>query len=136
MAPQHSPVVEGQPGFRCQHDGCRGKTIKNVFARYPPERGEVAIESGEIELGTAEHKPKAAQSQLLIELAAEAELFHAPGGEAFVSLPLGDHREVWPIKSQGCRRWAYTRVLPKARETTECAATARRFGSARSEGSI
>jgi hypothetical protein len=29
---------DGKPGFRCQHEGCRGKTIKDVFALYPPER--------------------------------------------------------------------------------------------------
>lgn len=27
----------GKPGFRCQHDGCKGKTIKDVFAAFPPE---------------------------------------------------------------------------------------------------
>jgi putative DNA primase/helicase len=30
---------DGKPGFRCQHDGCRGKTIKDVFAVYPRTTG-------------------------------------------------------------------------------------------------
>ena len=95
-------MVNGRPGFRCQHDGCRGKTIKDIFARYPAELAlRVAQELSE----THEDKPKAAQSQFLIEFAADAELFHTPEGEAFASLPVGDHREVWPLKSRGCRRW-------------------------------
>ena len=31
-------AVDGTPGFRCQHNGCRGKTIGDVFAVYRPER--------------------------------------------------------------------------------------------------
>jgi hypothetical protein len=91
----------GKPGFRCQHDGCRGKTIKDVFARYPSESAGGAKR----ESGTGEGKPKAPQSQLLTECAVDTQLFHTPEGEAFVSLPVGDHREVWPVKSRGCRRW-------------------------------
>jgi hypothetical protein len=91
-------TINGKPGFRCQHDGCRGKTIKDVFALYPAD-GVAKSQSG-----TGE-KPRVAQSQLLIECAADAELFHTPDGEAFASLPVGDHREVWPLKSKGCRRW-------------------------------
>lgn len=30
--------VDGVPGFTCKHNGCAGKTIKDVFASYPPER--------------------------------------------------------------------------------------------------
>lgn len=31
-------MENGKPGFKCQHEGCRGKTIKDVFAIHPPER--------------------------------------------------------------------------------------------------
>ncbi len=30
-------MERGRPGFRCQHDGCKGKTIRDVFAAFPPE---------------------------------------------------------------------------------------------------
>jgi putative DNA primase/helicase len=30
--------ADGVPGFACKHNGCDGKTIKDVFANYPPER--------------------------------------------------------------------------------------------------
>jgi hypothetical protein len=48
---------------------------------------------------------KVTQSQVLINCAAEAEFFHAPEGEAFACFPVGEHREIWPLKSKSCRRW-------------------------------
>ena len=35
---------EGVPGFGCKHNGCVGRTIKEVFAVYPPARTEAAGE--------------------------------------------------------------------------------------------
>jgi hypothetical protein len=103
-------LVGGKPGFRCQHDGCRGKTIQDVFALYPANSFLAGHLGDEGELATAERRRKASQSQLLIELATDVELFHTSGGEAFASLSVGDHREVWPLKSTGCRRW-FTRAF-------------------------
>ena len=31
-------VADGGPGFGCKHDGCQGKTIKDVFVMYPLDR--------------------------------------------------------------------------------------------------
>lgn len=90
-------LVDGTPGFRCQHNGCRGRTIKDVFAGFPPD----STESGSAE----DRPPRASQSRVLVECAAGAEFFHTPEGEAFASLTVGDHREIWPLKSRGCRRW-------------------------------
>src|ERR1700674_1780855 len=28
--------TNGVPGFDCKHDGCHGKAIKDIFARYTP----------------------------------------------------------------------------------------------------
>jgi hypothetical protein len=98
-------LAGGKPGFVCKHDGCRGKTVKDVFARYSPESGKTARVADDSEAETAGGKPRATQSQLLVEFAADAEFFHTPEGEAFASLPVGEHREVWPLKSGSCRRW-------------------------------
>jgi hypothetical protein len=95
-------VVNGKPGFRCQHDGCRGKSIQDVFALYPANSSKGSVGS---DSATAEGKSKTTQSQLVIEITADAELFHTPAGEAFAVLPVGNHQEVWPLKSVGCRRW-------------------------------
>jgi hypothetical protein len=60
----------------------------------------------------AENEPAAAPDKgkkaadVLIELSASAEeLFHAPDGTAYAAIPVGDHRETWPIRSKGFRRW-------------------------------
>jgi len=109
-------LASGVPGFDCKHDGCRGKTIKDVFARYSPGSGETTRVFEDSKAGTAGDKPRVTQSQLLVESAADAEFFHTPEGEAFASLPVGEHREVWPLKSRSCRRWltrAFYRRLGK-----------------------
>jgi 5S rRNA maturation endonuclease (ribonuclease M5) len=48
---------------------------------------------------------KPAQSELLIGLAAEAEFFHTPDKAAYVTAPVDDHRETWPVGSKGFRLW-------------------------------
>jgi hypothetical protein len=102
-------LAGGVPGFDCKHNGCRGKTIKDVFAAWPPEPEQTApgAEDGEDATSdaTSKEKPQATQSQLLIECARDAELFHTPEAEAFACLPVGEHWEVWPLKSKACRRW-------------------------------
>lgn len=107
-------LTDGKPGFRCQHDGCKGKTIKDVFAAYPVQ--SVPAANGGDEAATADGRRKASQSQLLIELAANAELFQTPDGEAFAAVPVGDHRETWPVKSKGCRRWFTGQFYEKHRK--------------------
>ena len=48
-------------------------------------------------------KPKAAD--VLISLAEDAALFHAPDGTAYAYLTIKDHRETWPVRSKGFKRW-------------------------------
>ena len=45
------------------------------------------------------------QADILIELAQTAELFHIPDGTGFADLNINGHRETWPIRSKGFRRW-------------------------------
>jgi hypothetical protein len=95
----------GTPGFKCQHEGCRGKTIKDVLASYPATRHESDRASADSDPGNNDARRKRTQSQLLIGCAAVAQLFHTSGGESFGSLPVSDHREIWPLRSKACRRW-------------------------------
>ncbi len=119
----------GKPGFKCQHDGCRKKTIKDVLASHPASRHERDRASADNEPGTDDAPRKRAQSQLLVECAASAELFHTPDGESFGSLPVGDHREIWPLRSKGCRRWIARQFYQKfqkpsgAQAMQDCLAT-------------
>ncbi len=45
------------------------------------------------------------QADILIDLAQRAELFHAPDGTGFADLDIKGHRETWPIRAKGFRRW-------------------------------
>jgi hypothetical protein len=45
------------------------------------------------------------QADILIELARSAELFRASDGTAFADLDINGHRETWPIRAKGFRRW-------------------------------
>lgn len=47
----------------------------------------------------------AKQPDVLVQLAGAAELFHAPDTTGFVDITVGGHRETWPIRSKGFKRW-------------------------------
>ena len=52
------------------------------------------------------------QSDILIDLAGEADLFHAPDGTGYADVNVEGHRETWPIRSKGFRRWLHAPLLP------------------------
>ena len=45
------------------------------------------------------------QADILIDLAGRAELFHSADGTAFADIMINDHRETWPVRTKGFRRW-------------------------------
>ncbi len=45
------------------------------------------------------------QADILIDLAAGAELFHTPDGTAFADVDINGHRETWPVRTKGFKRW-------------------------------
>ena len=51
------------------------------------------------------------QADILIELAQSAELFHTPDGSGFADLDINGHRETWPIRGKGFRRWLARRFF-------------------------
>jgi hypothetical protein len=51
------------------------------------------------------------QADILIDLAQRAELFHAPDGTGFADLDIKGHRETWPIRAKGFRRWLARRFF-------------------------
>lgn len=50
------------------------------------------------------------QRDSLMALAADAELWRGPDFETFATIPVGDHRENWPIRSQMFGRWLAARA--------------------------
>lgn len=55
------------------------------------------------------------QADILIALAQTAELFHTPDGTGFADLMINGHRETWPIRNKGFRRWLARRFFEETR---------------------
>ncbi len=51
------------------------------------------------------------QADILNGLAQTAELFHAADGAGFADLDINGHRETWPIRAKGFRRWLARRFF-------------------------
>src|SRR5262245_38852418 len=51
------------------------------------------------------------QADILTELAQSAELFHTPDGTGFTDVDINGHRETWPIRGKGFRRWLARRFF-------------------------
>ena len=45
------------------------------------------------------------QADILTDLAGTAELFHTADGTAFADLYINGHRETWPVRTMGFKRW-------------------------------
>jgi hypothetical protein len=74
---------------RLKSAGCR---VTELDEAIPKEDGEVGGRG-----------PK--QADILVDLAQTAELFHTPDGTCFADVAINGHRETWPIRSKGFRRW-------------------------------
>jgi hypothetical protein len=48
-----------------------------------------------------------------VDLAADVELWHAPDGEAWATIPADNHSENWQIKTKSFRRWLARRFYEK-----------------------
>lgn len=54
------------------------------------------------------------QADILIGLAQTAELFHTADGAGFADLDINGHRETWPIRAKGFRRWLARRFFEES----------------------
>jgi hypothetical protein len=79
--------------------------LKKAGCRVTALDDAIAEESGE----AAGRRPT--QADILIDLAQSAELFHAPDGTGFADLDINGHRETWPIRAKGFRRWLARRFF-------------------------
>jgi hypothetical protein len=83
---------------RLKKAGCRVTALDEAIAGESSETG-----------GTGGRGPT--QADILIDLAQSAELFHAPDGTSFADLDINGHRETWPIRGKGFRRWLARRFF-------------------------
>jgi hypothetical protein len=80
---------------RLKEAGCRVTVLDDA----------IADENGDVD----GRGPK--QADILIALAQPAELFHAPDDTGFADLEVNGHRETWPIRGKGFRRWLVRRFF-------------------------
>jgi hypothetical protein len=73
--------------------------LKKAGCRVAALDDAIADESGDVSERTMK------QSDILVELSQEAELFHAPDRTPYADLDIQGHRETWPVHSKGFRRW-------------------------------
>jgi hypothetical protein len=66
------------------------------------------------------------QADILLDLAQAADLFHTADGSGFADLDINGHRETWPIRTKGFRRWLARRFF----ETTDGAPSSEALHSA------
>jgi hypothetical protein len=79
--------------------------LKDAGCRVTVLDGAISELNGD----TGGHGPK--QADLLLALAQPAELFHAPDGTGFADVEVNGHRETYPIRSRGFRRWLVHRFF-------------------------
>ncbi len=77
----------------CRHNGCSGEDWTTLRELYGDSDGVAAKE------------PKQSQVDCLLELGAEAQLFHTPDGDAYATIVANGHPETWAIKSKSFRQW-------------------------------
>jgi hypothetical protein len=104
--PSAGDIVDAVHGLRW--DRARVSQLLRTARDYQPAQSPDLPESG----GGAESQEGdgLTQSQILIDLARVATLFHTPEGDAYACLPVREHREVWLVKSKTYRRW-FTRAF-------------------------
>ena len=73
--------------------------LKKAGCRVTALDDAIAEESGD----TGGRGPT--QADILVDLAQSAELFHAPDSTGFADIDINGHRETWPIRAKGFRRW-------------------------------
>lgn len=79
-------------------EGLRAR-LKKAGCRVTALDDAIAEENGD----TGGRGPR--QADILIDLTADAGLFHAADGTGYVDLEINGHRETWPIRSKGFKRW-------------------------------
>ncbi len=85
--------------------------LKKAGCRVTALDEAIAEESGD----TGARGPT--QADILIDLAQTAELFHTPDSTGYADLDVNGHRETWPIRAKGFRRWLARQFF----EATQCA---------------
>src|SRR6266536_4158495 len=107
--------AKANPGAAFEPDvlACLADLEKQDSAHFHKLRGElkkVGVPVAKLDKAIAElngrvRRRAPTQAETLIELASEAELFHAPDKTTYADIYIDGHRETWEISSQGFSDW-------------------------------
>jgi hypothetical protein len=97
-------LVALKRGDRAAFEALRAQ-LKKAGCRVTALDDAIAKESGEA------RGRGPTQADILIGLAQSAEPFHAPDNTCFADLDINGHRETWPIRAKGFRRWLARRFF-------------------------
>jgi hypothetical protein len=99
----------------CHHNGCAGndwQSLKELFGGTSQARKD----------GSSEKPQRQSQAEQLMSLAEDAEFFHTSSGDAFASIPVGDHRENCRVDSKPFREWLQQRSWVELESTVSAQA--------------
>lgn len=81
------------------------ENVRRCVPPLPPAEVErIATSIGRYDPGSNGIRGGKSRASAVLELV-DAELFHAPDGDPFAAVTVGDHRETWALRSKGFRRW-------------------------------
>ncbi len=95
--PIRSALTELRRADRAAFETLRSR-LKYIGVRVTALDGAMAAETGNDER-------RQSHADLLIEIAGDAELFHASDMTPLADVTIEGHRETWPVRSRGFRRW-------------------------------
>jgi hypothetical protein len=61
--------------------------------------------------GNGRDDQEPSQATLAANMAMEWDLFHSPAKDAYATIPIGDHQETWPVRSQTFKRYLAKRFF-------------------------
>jgi hypothetical protein len=82
---------------RATFEGLRAR-LKKAGCRVTALDEAIAEENGDGGRGPT-------QADMLIDLAGAIGLFHSADGTAYADIEIGGHRETWPVRTKGFKRW-------------------------------
>jgi hypothetical protein len=81
----------------CHHNGCAEHNWHSLKALFGG--------TSNTKEGASEKPLRQSQADQLMHFAEDAEFFHTQSGDTYASIPVGDHRENWPVNSKSFREW-------------------------------
>src|SRR5262249_27847187 len=101
----------GRRLHRCPDGGATRVRRSRAARRASRPMRNAMADKEEFQADNEENKKKPKEADILIGLAQSAELFHSADDTGFADLDINGHRETWPTRAKGFRRWLARRFF-------------------------